>query len=391
MKYSFDTTISREGTNSYKYDWRKKIFGKEDVIPLWVADMDFRIADEIVEDIKKRADHGIFGYTFQYDNLYGSVINFMKKRHNWQIEKDWIIFFHGVMPSVSLTIQAFTEPGNKIIVQPPVYFPLFQTIQNNKREVLYNQLIIENGKYTIDFEDLERRIDNNTKMLLFCHPHNPVGRVWTKEELITLDNICQKNNILVVSDEIHCDIVYPGFKHIPFATISNHAALNSITCIAPSKTFNIAGLAISVMIIPNKKLCSRVNRIIRQGQLHGINVLGMTALESAYNKGEACLNQLMQYLQENLDFIDEYFEKNIPQIDFIKPEATYLAWLDCKKLGLDKQLLKKFMIQEANVGLSDGPTFGPGGEGYQRLNFASPRPVIKKALEQIKCAIEKYL
>lgn len=388
MEY-FDRIINRKNTHCLKYDWRNKLFTDSEVIPLWVADMDFGIADEIRGDIINRTNHGIFGYTYHYDELYKAVSNWVKKRYNQTIEKEWIIFYHGVMPSVSIAISEFTNPGDRIIVQPPVYTPLFQTIKDSNREVVYNKLKIENGNYSIDFEDLERQIDDKTKMLLFCHPHNPTGRNWTREELATLDSICRKHDIMVVSDEIHCDIIYPDSKHIPYITISRYAEQNTISCISPSKTFNIAGLAISAMIIPNKKIFSVVEKSIHRTHLYMLNLLGMIALESAYTKADEWLNELLKYLQGNRDFMIDYIGKNIPGIKCTAPQATYLAWLNCKNLNMNNKELKEFMIREAKVGLSDGSGFGTGGEGFQRLNFACPRSVLKQAFEQIKNAVNK--
>ncbi|MBN1182138.1 MAG: PatB family C-S lyase [Bacteroidales bacterium] len=387
MKYNFDQIIPRENTHCYKYDLREKIFGEPNVTPMWVADMDFMVADEILNDINKRVRHGIFGYTFQYDGLYQSLINWMQKRHQWKIKEEEILFFHGVVPSVALAIHAFTEPGDKIIVQPPVYFPLFQTVENNRRKVIYNQLIYINGRYTMDFDDLESQIDDKVKMILLCHPHNPVGRAWTKEELSRLEDICQKHDILVVSDEIHSDIIFPGHTHIPFADLSAWAASNSITTVAPSKTFNIAGLAISAMIIPNKKLHSKISRMIRQYQLQGINLLGLVAFESAYNKGEEWLIQLLDYLNINKNFIETYIEQNIPRIRVTYTEATYLTWLNCKELGLNNKDLTRFMVEKAGLGLSEGSMFGPGGEGFQRINFACPKQLLIESMEKLKAAI----
>lgn len=391
MKYNFDQIIHRENTNCYKYDLREKIFNNANVTPLWVADMDFRVADEILSDIKKRTDHGIFGYTYPYEGLYNSLINWMQQRHQWSIKEEQVLFFHGVVPSVAIAVQAFTEPGDKIIVQPPVYFPLFQTVENNQRKIVYNQLKFENGQYSMDFEDLERQIDEKVKMILLCHPHNPVGRTWKKEELARLADISHQHNILVVSDEIHSDIVFPGHKHIPFATLSEEAAMNSITTVAPSKTFNIAGLAMSAMIIPNKSLFSKIARLIRKSQLHGINLLGLVAFESAYNKGEGWLNQLLDYLNGNKDFIESYIKQNIPKIKVIQTEATYLSWFDCREIGLSHKDFTKFLVDKAGLGLSEGSMFGPGGEGFQRINFACPRKIIADSLEQLKKAVRTHL
>lgn len=380
MSYSFDTIIPRENTNCYKYDLRHKLFGTDAVIPMWVADMDFKIADEIIADVTKAVEHGVFGYTFHYDSVFQSLIDWQQKKHRWTISKDAIHFYHGVVPSINLIIQNFTKPGDGIIVQPPVYFPFFQSVELNNRTVITNQLLEKDGRYVMDFEQLESSITANTKMFILCHPHNPVGRAWTYEELLQLHDICKKHKIIVISDEIHADILFSG-THIPWASLSDYAAQECFTLTAPSKTFNIAGLNLSVIITLNKKYHAKISHIIKQHQLHGINLLGFTAFESAYTKGEQWLTELLTYLSQNIEYIHEQFTNTA--IDFSPPEATYLAWLNCKKLGLSDKELRERLIS-AGVGLSDGVSFGVGGEGYMRLNFACPRSVLEQGIARIK-------
>jgi cysteine-S-conjugate beta-lyase len=387
MKYSFDTIIPRDNTNCYKYDLREKIFGNKDVIPLWVADMDFKIADDIIDDISTAVQHGIYGYTFYHDSLYQSLINWNSKRNNWIFTKKDIYFYHGVVPSINLIIQEFSNPGDKIIVQTPVYFPFFQSTENHNRIVLNNQLKIVNGKYTMDFEALEKSIDSSTKIMILCHPHNPVGRCWNRDELIQLHAICKKHNILVISDEIHSDLLLNNNKHIPWATLSSWAEQNSITLVAPSKTFNIAGLSISAIVTQNKNYQKKISDFITKNQLHGMSPLNKVAFESAYTKGELWLQELLEYLETNLNLIRE-FTINNPQLTLIEPEATYLAWIDCSKLTMKDSELHTFFIEKANVGLSQGIQFGKGGEGFMRLNYACPKSILIQALKNIEIALK---
>lgn len=388
MSYSFDTIISREQTNCYKYDLRSKVFGDSSVIPLWVADMDFKIADEIIADITHAAQHGIYGYTFFYENLYNSLIQWNARRNNWHFTASDVLFYHGIVPSLNLIIQEFTDVGDEVIVQTPVYFPFFQSVEMHKRTVLNNQLELHNAEYHMNFEALEQSITSRTKLMILCHPHNPVGRCWTHSELMQLHDICKKHNILVISDEIHADILLGGNKHIPWATLSEYARDNSITLVAPSKTFNIAGLSISAIVCQNQYFVSKIKSFIERNQLHGMSPLNMKAFESAYTKGEQWLTELLQYLEGNLTCIREFADtSNI--IRLIEPQATYLAWLDCRALSMNDDELHSFFVQKAGVGLSRGIQFGKGGEGFMRLNYACPRSVLIQALEQIGVAIKK--
>jgi cystathionine beta-lyase len=387
MLYNFNKIIPRENTDCVKYDLRKAFFGKEDVLPLWVADMDFETPDFIREAVLKRASHPVYGYTFRGDSFSNSIVQWMKKRHNWEIKKEWVAFSPGVVPALNMAVLAFTEPGDKIIVQPPVYFPFFTAVKNHGRELVYNELFEKNGRYSMDFDDLEQRIDDKTRMLLLCHPHNPVGKLWSKEELETLVEICSRKNILIVSDEIHSDLILNGNVHVPLATISQKAADISLTCIAPSKTFNLAGLGTSALIIPNEIHKKTYEKILDDLHIGMGNLFGIVALEAAYDHGEDWLGQLLDYLNGNLAILNEFFINRIPQIKVIQPEATYLVWLDFRALGLKGKELKEFVIQKAGIGLNDGPSFGPGGDGFQRINIASPREVLMQALERLEKAV----
>ena len=387
MKYNFDEIIQRENTNCVKYDLRKTYFGDENVLPLWVADMDFACADFIQEAIIERAKHPIYGYSILPDTLYSAIIGWVQRRHEWKIDKSWISFTPGIVPALNIAILAFTQPGDKVIVQPPVYFPFFSAVRNNKRELVYNQLKEQDGIFEMDFDDLEKKIDNKTKLLLLCHPQNPGGRVWEKNVLDKLVEICAKNNIIIISDEIHSDLMLSGRIHLPLASISEAAAKISVTCIAPSKTFNLAGMASSVLIIPDSQLKKTIDKKIEQLHIGSGNLFGNIAMQIAYQKGDDWLDQLLKYLEINLDLIRKFFTERIPKVRLMVPEATYMVWLDFREFHLSDRELKNFIIRNAGLGLNDGPVFGPGGRGFQRLNFALPKAKLLIALEQLEKAV----
>jgi len=390
MKYNFDEIIDRAKYHSAKWDELETTFGviPKDVLPMWIADMEFRSPQPVIEAIKKANEHGIYGYTSRPLSYYQAIIDWMEKRHNWKIKKDWIAYSPGVVPALSLIIKAFCQPGDKVIVQPPVYYPFFRVIENNGCHIVNNPLKFNNKKYFIDWEDLERKVDDpRVKILIFCSPHNPVGRVWQKEELIILGEICLKHNIIVVSDEIHADILFKGYRHIPFASISPAFAHNSVTCTAPSKTFNLAGLQTSSIIIPNKKYYKIYENILDGLALDENNVFGLVALEAAYRDGEEWLEQLLSYLNENLKFLMKYFKERIPKIKVIKPEGTYLVWLDCRQLGFNAKDLNNFMIKKARVALDNGYWFGAEGKGFMRINIACPRSFLEECLKRIEKAV----
>ncbi|WP_026895805.1 MalY/PatB family protein [Clostridiisalibacter paucivorans] len=391
MGFNFDKGIDRRNTNSIKWDFVSKYYGTDNVLPMWVADMDFPAPEPVKNAIKRRAEHGAYGYTDMAESFYDSIIGWMNRRHQWNIKKDWIVYTPGVVPAVNMAIMAYTNPGDKVIIQSPVYFPFFEAVKSNERELIDNQLVLKNGRYEMDFENLEKNIDEKTKLLILCSPHNPVGRVWSKEELLRLGEICIKNNIIIVSDEIHSDIIYGDNRHLPLGSLSDELLNNTITCMAPSKTFNVAGLAASAIIIPDKVLRTKFKDIINRVHIGMANTFGAVALEACYNHGEEWLEELLNYLQENVLYVEKFIEKNIPEIGVKKPEGTYLMWLDFKKLGFNAKQLKEFMIKEAKVALNDGITFGPGGEGFQRMNIACPRSTIKEGLERIERAVRGKL
>lgn len=390
MKYNFDKVLDRENTSSLKWDFTEVVFGKKDVLPMWVADMDFEAPQPVKDAIKKRASHGAYGYSFKPPSFYEAFIDWVKNRHGWVIRREWMILTPGVVPALNLAVMAFTKPGDKVIVQSPIYPPFFPAIENNGRQLVNNQLRFKNGRYEIDFEDLETKIASGARLLIFCSPHNPVGRVWEKEELLKLGELCLKNKVVLVSDEIHADLVFKGHKHTPTATISDDILNNTITCMAPSKTFNLAGLAVSAIIISNQTLFKMFSQSMEGVGIKAINNFGIVGFEAAYRYGKEWLEQLLDYLQGNLEFILKYFEERIPKIQVIKPEGTYLIWLDCRQLGMDTKSLNNFMVKEAKVGLSDGPTFGPGGEGFQRINIACPRSILEDGLKRIEKAVNSY-
>jgi cystathionine beta-lyase len=387
MLYNFDELIDRTGTDSYKYDARKRYFGNPDVLPMWVADMDFRTPDFIVGAMKKRLEHEIFGYTLKPDSLYESVIGWMYRRHGWKIEKDWIIFTPGVVPAFNMCILAYSSPGDKVVVQSPVYYPFFWAVNLNKRVMTNNQLLRSGDQYIMDTDDLKSKIDATTKIMLFCSPHNPVGRVWNRQELDALAEVCIRNKVVMISDEIHSDLVFDGYKHIPYAMLSEEAAQTSVTCIAPSKTFNIAGLATSALIIPNAELRKKFNDVVESLHIAGGNIFGSVAMEAAYTHGDEWLKQALSYITGNVDFLENYVEQNFPNIKVIRPEATYMAWMDFSGLNLSDTELRKLMVEKANLGFNHGPTFGPGGEGFQRINLGCPREIVREAMQRLKKAI----
>lgn len=382
MQFDFNKIIDRSGTHSVKYDLRKAYFGKEDVIPLWVADMDFAVPPFVLEAVKKRAEHPIYGYSVIPDSYYEALMSWQKRRHNWDLKKDWISFSPGIVTGLNMIVQSLTKPGDKIIVQPPVYFPFFSSIEKNGRKLSFNQLLEKDGHWSIDFEDLEQKMKDGARMLILCNPHNPVGRCWSREELEWIGAKSTEHGILVVSDEIHCDLVFEPSRHVPFATLSDAIADLTITCIAPSKTFNLAGLFTSSVIISNDSLRRRFR--LFQEKLHlNPNIFGITAAHAAYSEGEEWLSELMGYLSGNARIVKEFLDSKMPEIPASPLEATYLMWLDFRRWGLEPDELKKLLISQAGLGMVDGREFGPGGKGFQRLNIASPSSLILNALERL--------
>jgi cystathionine beta-lyase len=387
MEYDFGKVIDRRNTSCMKWDFVERVFGEKDVLPMWVADMDFEAPKPVIDAIRKRAKHGFFGYSFRSPSFYEAFINWVKKRHEWGIKREWMIISPGGVPSLNLAVMAFTLPGDKVIVQPPIYPPFLSAIKKNGRELVNNQLRLKNGQYEIDFKDLETKLVSGAKLLMFCSPHNPVGRVWKKEELMQLGKLCLKHQVVVVSDEIHGDLVFNGHTHFPLAAISEELSGTTVTFMAPSKTFNLAGLAVSAVIIPNQRLFNLFSHTMEKAGIGMTTPFGNVGFEAAYRCGEEWLEQLMKYLQGNLEFLLQYFAERIPNIKVINPEGTYLIWLNCRALKIDTKSLKNFMTGKAKVGLVNGSEFGPGGEGFQRINIACPRSLLEEGLKRIEKAV----
>lgn len=382
--YSFDELIDRKGSYSMKWDTLKEIFGSEDMLPFWVADMDFKAPPGVIEALSKRVEHGVFGYPAKGHSFFAAAAAWQHQRHNWQVETDWIVGSPGVVPAISMAILALTEPGDKIIIQPPVYPPFFQCVLKNGRQLVENPLMVVNGRYEIDFDDLKVKISSGAKMLLLCSPHNPVGRVWTREELTRLAQLCLEHNVIIISDEIHQDIVFSGSRHIPTCSLGPEIEQQTIGLVAPSKTFNIAGLSTSLTIIPREDWRKAFQSMQEAMGLRLGNLFGVIALEAAYKEGADWLNQLLNYLEGNLEEIVAILGKLTPHIAVSRPEACYLAWLDCRSLGLKQHELRQFFADQAKLGLNDGLAFGSQGRGYMRLNFGCPRQMLMKGLSRLE-------
>lgn len=385
MRYNFDEIIDRSGTDAYKIELSPFYFGTKELLPLWVADMDFRTPDFVMEAIRKRSEHEIMGYTVRNKDFFSPIINWIKYKHDWKISRSWIGFVPGIVPAMAVSVLAFTQPDDKVIIQSPVYPPFFTLVENNNRQLIVNQLLLENGQYRMNFEELREQVsDSRVKMLLLCSPHNPGGRVWNKEELKELATICAENNVIVVADEIHADLVLPGYQHIPFATVSEFAMQNSITLMAPSKTFNIAGLCSSSYIIPNEQLRKTYFEQLEALEFVGGNIFAYVATKAAYEQGADWLQQLVEYIQGNIDFVVNYLQNNLPKITPIIPEASFLVWLDFSTFGLSENEIKELLVKKAKLGLNNGNSFGPGGQGFHRLNVGCSRLVLQEAMSRLK-------
>jgi cystathionine beta-lyase len=350
-----------------------------------VADMDFRAPRPVVRAIMRRAAHGVFGYTRTRDSCGQAVADWMKKRHGWSIKKEWLVFTPGIVPALNYAVLAYTRPGDRVLIQPPVYRPFFAAVRNHGRTLVLNKLIEHHGRYTIDFSGLERKFAAGVKLMIFCSPHNPVGRVWRADELRTLARLCRHYRVTLVSDEIHADVVYPGHCHVPIGRFLPAA----ITCMAPSKTFNVAGLQASVLIVPRRDLREQIAVAMHRTGLHSLNVFGLTALEAAYRHGGPWLARLLRYLHGNVDFLESYLARRIPHFTLIRPEGTFLAWLDCRRLGLAQPQLMDLMLRRAKVALEDGTIYGPGGRGFVRINLGCPRTTLRQALRRMEKAVRR--
>lgn len=386
MKYDFDEIIPRRGTNSYKWDTAEE----ENVLPMWVADMDFRTAPPVVDALRKRVEHGIFGYTKVPSAYYEAVTNWFMRRHGWQIERDWIIYTSGVVPALSAVIKALTVPGDRVLVQTPVYNCFFSSIRNNGCEVVVNPLLYVNGTYRIDFEGLERLAsDPKVKLLLLCNPHNPTGRVWTRQELIRIGEICFRNDVLVVSDEIHCELVFPEHTYTPFASISKDFMMNSVTCVSPSKAFNLAGLQIANIVSADEYVRMKIDKAININEVCDVNPFGVEALIAAYNEGEDWLKELTYYLSVNYNYLKTYFLEYLPQYPVATLEGTYLVWVDCSVLKQSSNEIVRTLLAREKLWINEGSMYGEAGEGFIRINIACPRRELIDGLNRLRRALKE--
>ena len=390
MQYDFDTPIDRTHTWSIKHDFKKENGKADDILPLWVADMDFRSPDSVVEALKKAVDHGIFGYSRADESYFDAVAAWYQKRHHLTLQPEWMTCTPGIVFALSIAVRAFTQEGDAVLIQPPVYHPFSRAILRNKRTLVENPLVLKDGHYEMDLEDLEQKVlDEHVKLMILCNPHNPVGRVWTREELTALADICLRHHVYVISDEIHGDFVWQGHEQTPYASISEEACLHSMMCTAPSKTFNLAGMATSNLFIPDPEMRRKFrSELVDVGQ-ENMNRLGLFACRAAYEGGGEWLDQLIGYLAGNLALVRDFCKNRVPQIQLVEPEGTYLAWLDCRELGMTDDELMAFFSDEAKVWLDPGTHSGEQGSGFMRFNLGSSRSVIAQALDQIEAAWKK--
>jgi len=381
MRYDFDTPVDRRATASLKWDYSKRFTGLEGLLPLWVADMDFPACAEVIEALKGRTGHGVFGYTLEPQSYYQAVIDWMRRRHGWEIRHGWMVSAPGVVPSLNLALLAYSQPGDGVIIQPPVYYPFRESIENNERRVVENPLRLDGNRYSMDLVQLEERIDENTRLLILCSPHNPVSRVWSPQELERLVEICTRRKIIILSDEIHHDLIMPGHHHTPTASLSREAAQVTVTLTSATKTFNLAGLGCSLVISSNPQLRKRYQESQKRICTGIANALSTVATEAAYRHGESWLQQVLEYIRGNYEFLTAFLEQRLPAARVVPLEGTYLAWVDLRALGLSDEQLKERILRQARVWLDDGPMFGSGGQGFQRINLACPRSTLEQALE----------
>ena len=387
MKYNFDELIDRRGTESVKWDAVSERWGRNDLLPMWVADMDFRTPSFVMNALRKRLEHEVLGYTFACEEWYTSIINWLQSRHGWKVKREELTFMPGIVRGLAFAIQCFTEKGDKVMVMPPVYHPFFLVTEKNKREVVYSPLVLRDGQYYIDFDRFRKDIQG-CKILILSNPHNPGGRVWTREELEQIAEICYESKTLVISDEIHADLTLPPYQHITFALVSEKARQNSLVFMSPSKAFNMPGLASSYCIIENKEICRCFQEYMEASELSEGHLFAYLSVAAAYSNGTEWLDQVLAYIQSNIDFTDAFLSEYIPNIKMIRPQASYLVFLDCRTLGLNQKELVDLFVDGAHLALNDGTMFGKEGEGFMRLNVACPRSVLEKALKQLKKACD---
>lgn len=389
MKYNFDEVIDRRDFYSVKYDERMKKFGTDDVIPLWIADMDFRTAQPIIDAMIKRAEHGIFGYVSKPMSYKEAASEFQLRRHGWKLDPDTMSFAVGIVPAMAELVREFVQPGEKVLIQTPVYPEFYNVVEVwEGREVVENRLLEKDGWYDIDFEDFEEKLKSGVKLFILCNPHNPIGRIWTREELVKMGELCLKYNVPMISDEIHGDLELYGNKYTAFGTLSEELKKNTIICFAATKTFNLAGLQACSIVFHREDWKKRFDGFWSGLDIHRNNCFSLVAMEAAWRHGDEWLDQMLEYVGENMRFVKEYLKREIPQIKMTLPQATYLMWLDCRELGMDSKELNEFFVKKAKVGLNNGKDFCRSLDGYMRMNAAHPRAQLKQALEQIKEAIE---
>jgi cysteine-S-conjugate beta-lyase len=391
MRYDFDTVLDRRHTHSLKWDHCRDAFGLDDVIPMWVADMDFAAPPTVVEAVERRAAHGAYGYVSVPRSFWESAIEWLQRRHRWAVDRRWLRRAPGVVPALSLSVHAFTEPGDGVVVQTPVYYPFFRAIEKNHRRLIRNPLVADGDRHRMDLADLERKIDDRTRLLILCSPHNPVGRVWTRGELEALGEVCVRRNLVVLSDEIHMDLALPGHTHVPLATVSKALADRTVTCVSPSKTFNLAGLSMSLIVASNPDLLARYDRQFDASGLEIASLFGTVALEEAYRSGDEWLDQLLEYVAANVDFTDRFIRERIPVLHLVRPEGTYLALIDCRGLGLPQEELDDFFLRTARVYFDSGPWFGEEAAGFVRINLGCSRATLTEALQRMERAISRQL
>ncbi|HEY4602217.1 MAG TPA: MalY/PatB family protein [Cerasibacillus sp.] len=382
----FNTIHQRKNTKSIKWDALQDIFQADDILPMWVADMDFSAPQPVLDTLSKRIQHGIFGYTMIDQEVKESIVNWLERRHQWGIQTDWLTFSPGVVTSLHMAVQALTNPKDKVLIQTPVYTPFYQVIESHDREIVKNPLIYENGTYHIDFVDLDEKL-KEAKAFILCSPHNPVGRVWRQDELIKIATLCEKHDVLLFSDEIHADLIYPNHKHIPIASLSKEMSMRTITCMSPSKTFNLAGLQASYIVTENPSLKEKIDASFQKQGLSLLNTMGTLAMEAAYSHGEAWLDELRNVLTEHVHYVIETLEAET-DLRVIRPEGTYLVWVDCQSLGLKGEALQQFMIEKAKVGLNAGFGYGIEGEQFMRINIACPRETLEEGMKRIVAAVQ---
>jgi cystathionine beta-lyase len=386
--YDFDELIDRRGTDAVKIERCKALFGTEEVLPLWVADMDFRTPDFILDTIRKRLDHPILGYSVPPSHLNASFVKWVHDHHQWDLTVSQVGFVPGIVPALSFAVQCFTQPGDEVIVQPPVYYPFFNVIKNKNRIVVTNPLKEVNGRFVMDFTDFEAKITDKTRMFILCNPHNPGGKVWSDETLKKVDEICTRHNILVVSDEVHADMVHRGYHHTLYATVSSTAESGSVTFMAPTKVFNMPGIVSSSYVIPNQELRTQFAHFLEAAEMNTGNLFAYLTTVACYEKGEEWRLAMLEYVQENISYVVNYLTASLPQIKPMLPEASFLLWLDCRELGMETDELHRFFALKAGLGLNKGTVFGEGGEYHLRMNVACPRKVLERAMVQLKNAVE---